>query len=53
MDVAKQSIELIERMYCVLMMINTTDIKTSINATEVHKGVKEMVLNLIKERNGD
>ena len=52
MDTAKQTIEFIERMYCVLMMSNISDIKKGIKAAEVHENVKEMILKLIEERNG-
>lgn len=49
MNAAKHAIEIIERMYCVLLMANVTEekMKSVINASTVHKDVKDLVIKLI------
>ena len=46
MSATKHAIEIIEQMYCVLLMTNVKEIKTVINAVNIHDDVKEMVLKL-------
>jgi len=46
MVTTKKAIEIIEQMYCVLLMTNVKEVKMVINAVNIHDDVKEMVLKL-------
>ena len=51
MNAAKHAIEIIEQMYCVLLMTNVKEVKMVINAATIHDDVKEMLLKLTTSNN--
>jgi hypothetical protein len=47
MNTTKKAIEVIEQMYCVLLMTNVKEVKKVIHTANIHDEVREMVLKII------